>query len=166
MTRTRLTISLIAALAASTVATAGAAAAPAPEPRERAATAHAAACTKGACARRKARKLLAGKVLIRFTETGSIGNYSSLDQRLHFCKSSDYVYDSVSYVEGAGTYHERHTGSWRVVKASLRKGGRGTAKVRGTPDDGSPPTTIKVTFDGSETRLDGSVVIVERSDVC
>ena len=164
MNRTSLTICLIAGLAApaSVTATAGAA----PAPREHAAGAHAAACTKGACARRKVRRMLADKVLIRFTETGSIGNYSSLDQRLHFCKSADYIYDSVSYVEGASTYHERHTGSWRVVKARLKSGGRGSAKLRGKPDDGSPATTIKLTFDRSEARLDGSVVIVERSDLC
>jgi hypothetical protein len=162
MRRTSLTICLIATLAIGAPATAGAA----PAPRESAATAHAAACSKGACARRKVRKMLADKVLIRFTETGSIGNYSSLDQRLHFCRSSDYIYDSVSYVEGASTYHERHTGSWRVVKARLKTGGRGSAKLRGTPDDGSPATTIKLTFDRSEARIDGNVVIVERSDLC
>lgn len=158
---TSVTICLIAGLAASATATAAAA----PAPREPA-TAHEAACSKGACARRKARKRLADKVLIRFTETGSIGNESSLDQRLHLCKSSDYIYDSVSYVEGAGTYQERHTGSWRIAKARLKKGGRGTAKVRGTPDDGSASITIKVTFDGSETRIDGNLVIVQQSDLC
>ena len=164
MTRTTLTICVIAGLAATaaTSTTAGAA----PALREDAAGAHAAACTKGACARRKARKLLANKVLIRFTETGSIGNYSSLDQRLHLCQSSDYTYDSVSYVEGAGTYSERHTGSWRVVSARLRKGGTSSAKLRGTPDDGSPAITLKVTFGGSETRIDGNPVIVQRSDLC
>ena len=164
MTRTSLTICVIAALAATAGATTTAGAAPAA--RESAAGAHAAACTKGACARRKARKLLADKVLIRFTETGSIGTYSSLDERLHLCKSSDYVYDSVSYVEGASTYSERHTGSWRVVTARLRKGGTGSAKVRGTPDDGSPVITLKITFDGSETRINGGAVIVQRSDLC
>jgi len=164
MNRTSLTICVIAGFAATASAPATATAAPAPP--ERPASAQAAACTKGACARRKVRKLLADKVLIRFTETGSIGNYSSLDQRLHFCQSSNYIYDSVSYVDGASTYHERHTGSWRVVKARLKSGGRGSAKLRGTPDDGSPATTIRLTFDRSEARIDGSVVIVERSDLC
>jgi hypothetical protein len=164
MTRTSLTICVIAALAASAAATTTAGAAP--PAREHAPGAHAAVCTKGACARRKARKLLADTVLIRFTETGSIGNYSSLDERLHLCRSSDYVFDSVSYVEGAGTYSERHTGRWRVVTARLRKGGGGSAKLRGTPDDGSPAITLKVTFDGSETRVDGAAVIVQRSDLC
>jgi hypothetical protein len=163
-TRTSLTICVIAGLLATagTTTTAGAA----PAARESAAGAHAAACTKGACARRKARKLLADKVLIRFTETGSIGNYSSLDERLHLCKSSDFVFDTVSYIEGAGTYSERHTGRWRVVTARLRKGGAGSAKLRGTPDDGSPAITLKIAFDGSETRVDGAAVIVQRSDVC
>ena len=45
---------------------------------------------------RRAKRMLANKVFIRFTETGSIGNESSLDQRLHLCKSGEYVYDSVS----------------------------------------------------------------------
>jgi hypothetical protein len=160
MTRTRLLITcLIAGLAASGATTAAAA-------PDHPATARAAACTKGACARQKARKRLADKVLIRFTETGSIGNESSLDERLHLCKSSEYVYDSVSYVEGAGTYEERHTGNWRVVSARLKKGGRGSAKVRGTPDDGSAAITVKITFDGSETRVDGNPVIVQQSDLC
>jgi len=164
MTRTSLTICVIAGLLATAGATTTAGAAPAA--RESAAGAHAAACTKGACARRKARKLLADKVLIRFTETGSIGNYSSLDERLHLCRSADYVYDTVSYVEGASTYSERHTGRWRVVSARLRKGGTGSAKVRGTPDDGSAAITVKITFNGNETRVGGTAVIVERSDVC
>ena len=38
--------------------------------------------------------------------------------------------------------------------------------MRGTPDDGSDPTTVKITCDGTVTRLDGVEVIVERSDLC
>ncbi len=126
----------------------------------------AAACTKGACARRKARRLLANKVFIRFTETGSTGNESSLDQRLHLCRGGAYVYDSVSYIPGVSTYSERVTGTWKVVGARLKKGGNGSARVKGTPDDGTAPTTVKITFDGSVTRVDGLEVIVERSDLC
>ena len=158
---TLLTSSLLAGLAA------GAGATPAVAAPDTPAKAKAAACTKGACARRKVRRKLAGKVLIRFTEWGSTtGTYSSLDQRLHLCGSSDYIYDSVSYVEGASTYHERHTGSWRVVKARLKRGGSGTAKLRGTPDDGSAGRTIKIAFDSRELHVDGVLWIVDQSDLC
>ena len=157
---------LIAFLLAAAVAAPAATAAPAPE-RGPQATARAAACTKGPCARRKARRLLANKVFIRFTETGSIGNESSLDERLHLCRSRDYTYDSVSYIPGVGTYSERTTGRWKVVSARLRKGGRrGSARVRGTPDDGSAATTIRISFAGGVTRIDGLEVIVEASDLC
>jgi hypothetical protein len=115
---------------------------------------------------RRARKMLANKVLIRFTETGSIGNESSLDQRLHLCRSGEYVYDSVSYVQGVSIAAQRYTGSWKVVGAKVRKDGTGRARLRGRPDDGSDPTTIKITWDGSVTRLDGAEVFVERSDLC
>jgi len=127
-------------------------------------------CTKGACAKRRARKLLAGRVLIRFTETGSIGNESSLDQRLHFCGDDTFVYDSVSYIPGVDPDLDqviRVTGSWKVVKASMNaRGNRGSAKVRGTPDDGSPATTVKVTWNPSKAQLDGNDVIVDSSDLC
>jgi hypothetical protein len=48
----------------------------------------------------------------------------------------------------------------------VRKNGTGRARVRGKPDDGSDPTTVKISWDGSVTRLDGLEVIVERSDLC
>ena len=64
---------------------------------------------------RHAKKMLANKVFIRFTETGSIGNESSLDQRLHLCKGGAYVYDSVSYVQGTSIASQRYTGTWKVV---------------------------------------------------
>ena len=115
---------------------------------------------------RRAKKMLANKVFIRFTETGSIGNESSLDQRLHLCRGGDYVYDSVSYVQGISIASQRFTGTWRVVSARIKKHGTSRARVRGTPDDGSKPTTVKITWDGSVTRLDGLEVIVERSDLC
>jgi hypothetical protein len=111
--------------------------------------------------RRKARKQLADKVLIRFTESAT----ASLDQRLHLCRNGDYVYDSVSDIPEVGTTVQRFTGTWKVVSARFKKG-KTTAKVRGMPDDGSAPTTVKITFDGSTTRLDGAAVIVERSDLC
>jgi hypothetical protein len=125
-----------------------------------------AAASAAAKDERRARKMLANKVFIRFTETGSIGNESSLDQRLHLCRGGDYVYDSVSYVQGVSIEAERYTGTWKVVGARIRKDGTGRARVRGRPDDGSPPSTVKITFDGEVTRLDGAEVIVQRSDVC
>jgi len=124
-------------------------------------------CTKGACAKRRARKLLAGRVLIRFTETGSIGNESSLDQRLHFCGDDTFVYDSVSSIQGLDPTHTRVTGSWKVTKASMNaRGNRGSAKVRGTPDDGSGAITVKITWNPSKAQLDGNDVIVDSSDLC
>jgi hypothetical protein len=115
----------------------------------------------------KARKMLADKVFIRFTETGSVGNESSLDERLHLCGGGNYIFDSVSSIEGLDPQHTRYTGTWKVVGAKIKKGGkRGSARVRGTPEDGSPPTTIRITFDGSVTRVDGSAVIVGASDLC
>lgn len=115
---------------------------------------------------RRARKLLADKVFIRFTETGSIGNESSLDQRLQLCRSADYIYDSVSYVQGVSVEAERFSGRWKVVGAKLRKGNRGRVRVRGTPDDGSARTTITITFDGQVARVDGLEATVQRSDQC
>ena len=125
------------------------------------------AASAGPKDRAKVRKLLAGKVFIRFTETGSIGNESSLDERLHLCRGGGYIFDAVSSIQGLDPQHTRYTGTWKVAGAKLKKGGkRGSARVRGTPDDGSPPTTIRITFDGSVTRVDGSAVIVEASDLC
>ena len=73
----------------------------------------------------------------------------------------------MSYIPGVGTYSERTTGRWKVVSARLRKGGRrGSARVRGTPDDGSAATTIRISFAGGVTRIDGLEVIVEASDLC
>jgi hypothetical protein len=115
---------------------------------------------------RRARKMLANKVFIRFTETGSIGNESSLDQRLHLCRGGGYVYDSVSYVQGVSIASERTTGTWKVVSARIKKDGTGRARVRGRPDDGGDPYTVKITYDGSVTRIDGLEVIVDTSDVC
>ena len=84
---------------------------------------------------RRARKMLADKVFIRFTETGSIGNYSSLDQRLHLCRSRDYVYDSVSYVEGVSVAAQRTPGPG----GSSARASRRTA--RGAPACAARPTT-------------------------
>ena len=127
-------------------------------------------CTKGGCAKRRARKLLAGRVLIRFTETGSIGNESSLDQRLHFCGDDTFVYDSVSYIPGVEPDLDqviRVTGSWKVVKANMNsRGNRGSAKVRGTPDDGSGAIAVKITWNPGKAQLDGNDVIVDSSDLC
>ena len=61
---------------------------------------------------------------------------------------------------------ERTTGTWKVVSARIRKDDTGRARVRGTTDDGGDPVTVKITFDGEVTRVDGLEVIVERSDLC
>jgi len=123
-------------------------------------------CTKGARAKRRARKLLAGRVFIRFTETGS---ESSLDQRLHLCGDDSFVYDSVSRIVGIGPELEdvqRTTGSWSVSRASMnKKGNRGSATVRGAIDGGGN-ATIKITWNPSKAQLDGNDVIVDSSDLC
>jgi hypothetical protein len=127
----------------------------------------AAGCTHGACARHRAHKLLADRVFIRFTDTGSIGNPSSLDQRLHLCRDGSFLYDSVSYIEATGTSSQRTTGRWRVRSAHLsRNGARGTARVRGTPDGGGPKTTVRIKWTRHGARLDGAEVIVDDSDLC
>lgn len=64
------------------------------------------------------------------------------------------------------TESERTTGTWKVVGARISKDGAGRARVRGRPDDGGDPVTIKITFDGDVTRVDGLEVIVQRSDLC
>jgi hypothetical protein len=123
-------------------------------------------CTKGACARRRARKLLADRVFIRFTETGTD---SSLDQRLHLCRDESFIYDSVSHISGIGPELEdvqRTTGSWSVSRASMnKKGNRGSATVRGDIDDGGT-TSVKITWNPSNAQIDGNDVIVDSSDLC
>ncbi|MGH2967760.1 MAG: hypothetical protein ACRDK0_01665 [Solirubrobacteraceae bacterium] len=124
-------------------------------------------CTKGPCAVRKARALLRDRVLIRFVETGSIGNESSLDQRLHLCGGGHFIYDVVSYIPGLAASQQRTEGDWRVLSATFtRNGRRARARVRGTPDDGSPALTITVTANGSIVRVDGAIVTAQRSDLC
>src|SRR4051812_13191291 len=130
--------------------------------------AEAAHCTSGNCARQRARHLLADRVFIKFTETGSIGNPSSLDQRLHLCADGDFIYDSVSYIEETGSSSlQRTTGSWTVRRAHLsRSGKRGTARVRGVPDGGGPATTVTIRWKNGGVRLDGAEVSAESSDLC
>jgi hypothetical protein len=136
-------------------------------PLDRAATVATPPCTKGPCAVRKARALLRDRVLIRFVETGSIGNESSLDQRLHLCGGGHFIYDVVSYIPGLAASQQRTEGHWRVPWARFsRSGKRARARVRGTPDDGSPPLSITVTANGSNVRVDGATVIFQRSDLC
>jgi hypothetical protein len=125
-------------------------------------------CTTGKCARDRATHLLEGRVFIKFTQTTGNTNYTSLDQRLHLCGGGDYVYDSVSYVEATGTTSsQRYTGTWKVKSARLsRSGKRGTVRVRGTPDQGGPATTVKISWTSGSAKVDGAEVIVDRSDLC
>ena len=125
-------------------------------------------CTSGKCARTRATHLLADRVFIKHTETGSIGNPSSLDPRLHLCGTGEFIYDSVSYIEETGTSSlQRTTGSWTVRKAHLsRNGRRGSAKVRGEPDNGGPATTVRIRWKNGQARVDGAAVIAGQSDLC
>jgi hypothetical protein len=125
-------------------------------------------CTSGKCAKKRAKKLLSGRVFIKFTQTTGSTNYTSLDQRLHLCGNGDYVYDSVSYIEATGTTSEqRYTGTWKVRKAHLsRNGKRGTARLRGTPDGGGQATAVTIKWKNGSVRLDGAEVIADRSDLC
>jgi hypothetical protein len=153
MYRRALAIALTGAVAAAAPAT------PAPAAKK--------PCTKGPCAVRKARALLKNRVLIRFTETGSIGTPSSLDQRLHLCGGGRFVYDVVSDIPGVSTTSNRTTGVWRVLSARFSRNGRRVrARVRAKPDDGTAPLTVRITSDGTTVRVDGAPVIVQRSDVC
>ena len=125
-------------------------------------------CTSGKCAKKRVKKLLAGRVLIKFTQTTGNTNYTSLDQRLHLCGNGDYIYDSVSYIEATGTTsQQRYTGRWKVKSAHLsRSGNRGAARLKGTPDGGGPATTVRVKWKNGQVRLDGAEVIADRSDLC
>ena len=133
-----------------------------------AATAAPTRCTAGKCAKKRAKKLLADRVFIKFTQTTGNTNSTSLDQRLHLCGNGDYIYDSVSYVEGTGTTsQQRYTGTWKVKRARLSASAtRGTARVKGKPDQGGPATTVRISWKNGSARLDGAEVIVEQSDLC
>jgi hypothetical protein len=99
----------------------------------------------------------------RFTETGE----ASFDQRLHLCRSTRFIYDTVSHLPDVGTTVQRTEGRWRVTSARFaRRGRHGRATVRGTPDDGSAPVRITVTVDGNVVRIDGALVAVDPSDLC
>jgi hypothetical protein len=125
-------------------------------------------CTAGKCAKKRAKKLLANRVFIKFTQTTGNTNYTSLDQRLHLCRDSTWIYDSVSYIEVTGTTsQQRYTGTWKVKRARLSPNGkRGTVRVRGTNDQGGPPTIVKISWKNGVARVDGAEVIVEQSDLC
>jgi hypothetical protein len=112
---------------------------------------------------RRATARLNGTRLTRFTQSGM----SSFDQRLHFCGDKSFIYDTVSSIEGGIVDPDvrRVTGHWRVTSAKIN-GRVCSAKVRGTPDDGSPALTVTVRTDGNRTTVDGNVVIAERSDLC
>jgi hypothetical protein len=125
-------------------------------------------CTSGKCARTRVKHLVADRVFIKHTETGSIGNPSSLDQRLHVCRGGDFIYDSVSSIEATGTSSlQRTTGTWTVRKAHLsRNGKRGKATLRGEPDGGGPATTVRIRWKSGMVWVDGAAVIAGESDLC
>jgi putative salt-induced outer membrane protein YdiY len=132
------------------------------------ATASPKSCTAGKCAKKRAKKLLANRVFIKFTQTTGNTNSTSLDQRLHLCGDATWVYDSISYIEATGTTsQQRYTGTWKVKHARLsRNGKRGTVRVRGESDQGGPATTVKISWRNGSARLDGDEVIVDQSDLC
>jgi hypothetical protein len=125
-------------------------------------------CSAGKCAKKRAEKLLANRVFIKFTQTTGNTNYTSLDQRLHLCRDTSYIYDSVSYIEATGsTSQQRYTGTWKVTRARLSSNGRrGTVRVRGESDQGGPATTVKISWKHGSARVDGAEVIVDQSDLC
>lgn len=106
---------------------------------------------------------LADKRFTRFTQSGM----SSFDQRLHLCKDKRFIYDTVSSIEGGIVPPDvrRVEGSWRVISAKIN-GRVWTARVRGTPSDGSPPLTVKFRTDGKRVTVDGNLASAERSDLC
>ena len=125
-------------------------------------------CTAGKCAKKRAKKLLANRVFIKFTQTTGNTNYTSLDQRLHLCRDATWIYDSISYIEATGTTsQQRYTGTRKIKRARLSPNGkRGNVRVRGTNDQGGPPTTVKISWRTGSARVDGDEVIVEQSDLC
>ena len=105
---------------------------------------------------------LAGKSFTRFV--GSTGG--SFDQRLHLCRNKSFIYDTVSSSSGGGDPDVRRTeGCWRVTSARI-SGRVWSARVRGTPSDGSGAVTVSIRTDGRRVTVDGNLVFVERSDLC
>ena len=123
--------------------------------------------SSGGSAIARARNLLRGHVYIRFTESGVLGN--TLDQRLHLCSSGKFIYDTVSNLPETGSTVTTHvTGRWRVLSAHFAKHGlAASARVRGVPDDGSSPLTVRFTRDKhGKIEIDANIVDVQRSDQC
>jgi hypothetical protein len=113
----------------------------------------------------RATSLLRGKRFTRFLDTGSIGVPSSYDERLHLCSNGRFILDQVSNVPDVGDPRvTRTTGSWRVVSASFGRNGA-FARIRGVPQQGRP-VTIVIARSPRGTTIDGSAVIVGRSDLC
>ena len=105
---------------------------------------------------------LADQSFTRFTESGS----SSFDQRLHLCRNKSFLYDTVgSSSEGGDPDVRRVEGNWRVTSARI-SGRVWSARVRGTPSDGSGPITVTIRTDGRRVTVDGLLVFVQRSDLC
>ncbi len=105
---------------------------------------------------------LAGKSFTRFTQSGS----SSFDQRLHLCRDKSFIYDTVGATDDAGDPDVRRTeGRWRVTSARI-SGNVWSARVRGTPSDGSGAVTVSIRTDGRRITVDGNLVFAERSDLC
>jgi hypothetical protein len=111
---------------------------------------------------RRAAARLANKRFTHFAQSGM----SSFDQRLPLCRNKHFIYDTVSSTEGGGDPDVRRVeGRWQVVSAHLGKR-VWKARVRGTPEDGSGPITVRFRTNGKRTTIDGRPVIVERSDLC
>ncbi|MEA2444617.1 MAG: hypothetical protein QOJ12_1909 [Thermoleophilales bacterium] len=106
---------------------------------------------------------LANKRFTRFTQSGM----SSFDQRLHLCRDKRFIYDTVSSIEGGIVPPDvrRVEGTWRVISGRI-SGKVWTARVRGTPSDGSPPLTVRFRTDGKRVTVDGNLASAERSDLC
>jgi hypothetical protein len=111
--------------------------------------------------KKQATKLLRGNRYTRFV--GSVTG-GSFDQRLHLCKSGRFIYDTVSNPGEGDPDVRRVEGRWTVTSAT-HKGNVWTAKVRGTPDNGSA-LTVRFRKQGKRVTIDGNLVIADRSDLC
>jgi len=110
-----------------------------------------------ASAKRRATRRLSNKRFTRFV--------GSFDQRLHLCRDKSFIYDTVSSSGGGDPDVRRVEGRWRVTSARIR-GRRWSARVRGTPDDGSGAISVVIRTNGKRVTIDGNLVIAERSDLC
>lgn len=109
--------------------------------------------------------------------SGASSDYS-FDQSLHLCANGRYIYDTVSYVGGAGytnpnagSFHgdqntQRVSGGPGACCRRLGRHGSGSARVREWPDGGGRPVTVTIATNGRDVTIDAVAHAATRSDLC